>query len=163
VASIAGVRLVFVPRLALAPVVVEIGIGMLAAGIVLLLTWLGERLPLAADLEAEFRRLLGRLTLGEICVVAVASGIGEEVLFRGALQPILGYVPASLLFGLVHTGPGRHFRLWTVFALIVGFLFGAVFEWRQSLLSVITAHALVNGVNLHRISRRPLAGGEEAV
>ncbi|HEY8741339.1 MAG TPA: CPBP family intramembrane glutamic endopeptidase [Candidatus Dormibacteraeota bacterium] len=36
-------------------------------------------------------------------VLALAAGIGEEILFRGALMPRLGNVPAALLFAVLHT------------------------------------------------------------
>jgi membrane protease YdiL (CAAX protease family) len=142
-----------VPEASFEAVAAEAGIGIAAAGIVLVLTTIGERLPITGDLEEEFRRILGHLEPGEICLLAIASGLGEEVLFRGALQPLLGYVLASILFGLVHTGPGRKFLPWTLFALGVGFFFGAVVMWRQCLLPVIVAHTVVNGVNLVRISQ----------
>ena len=44
----------------------------------------------ARDLHASFRDLLGPLTGREIVILAVGSSIGEELLFRGALQPLLG-------------------------------------------------------------------------
>ncbi|MBI1849768.1 MAG: CPBP family intramembrane metalloprotease [Planctomycetes bacterium] len=143
----------FVPALTVSSIACEVGVGAAAAGVILGLTSLAGRFPIMEELEAEFARILGRLAFGEVCLLAVASGIGEEVLFRGALQPIVGYVPASLLFGCVHTGPDRRFFAWTLFALGVGFAFGGVVMWRESLLAVITAHALVNGVSLFRISR----------
>ena len=130
----------------------EVGVGAAAAAVILGLTALAGRLPIMEGLEREFARILGRLAFGEVCLLAIASGLGEEILFRGALQPIMGYLPASLLFGFVHTGPDRRFFAWTVFALVVGLAFGGVVIWRESLLAVITAHALVNGVSLARIS-----------
>src|SRR5262245_10940273 len=44
----------------------------------------------ARDLHASFRDLLGPLTGREIVILALASSIGEELLFRGALLPWLG-------------------------------------------------------------------------
>jgi len=36
-------------------------------------------------------------------VLALAAGIGEEIIFRGAVQPRFGIVAASLLFAVMHT------------------------------------------------------------
>lgn len=61
----------------------------------------------AAALGEINELLLGNVdTIGEWLVLALASGIGEEILFRGALQPVLGIVPTSLLFAIVHVQYG---------------------------------------------------------
>ncbi len=41
-------------------------------------------------------------TLGEWIVVALGAGIGEEILFRGALQPVFGLWFTSILFAVAH-------------------------------------------------------------
>ena len=50
--------------------------------------------------------LSGFDTPGEWFVLAVASGLGEEVLFRGAVQPVFGLGITSLLFAIVHVQYG---------------------------------------------------------
>jgi hypothetical protein len=98
--------------------------------------------------------LLGRPGAGEIAVLAAASGIAEEAFFRGALQPRVGLVAASLVFGLVHFVPRREFLPWTGFSVAAGFLLGWLFESTGNLVAPIAAHALVNGVNLGLLVRR---------
>ena len=49
---------------------------------------------------------IGPLRPGQAWVLALASGIGEEALFRGALQPVVGLWLATLLFALAHFVPG---------------------------------------------------------
>jgi membrane protease YdiL (CAAX protease family) len=135
-----------------------LGIGMAAA--IVAVTWFcGRRFAWSRDLEGEFARLLGPLDSADIFTVALFSGVAEEVFFRGALQPHVGYVSASLLFGLFHIGPSRAFVGWTVFALAIGFLFGGIVALTGSLLPVIVAHFGVNFVNLHRITRRGAPDG----
>lgn len=56
-------------------------------------------------------------TLWEWLLLALAAGIGEELLFRGALQPVMGLVGTSLLFALVHVQYG-----YTPFMLVVVFI-----------------------------------------
>jgi membrane protease YdiL (CAAX protease family) len=64
-----------------------------------------------------------------------------------------------VLFALLHTGPGRHFRLWTVFAVLAGALFGGLMLWRGNLLAPVVGHVLVNGVNLRRLASGRLPPG----
>ncbi len=59
-----------------------------------------------------------------------------------------------LLFALLHSGPGRALRLWTLFAAAAGLLFGALMLWRGNLLAPVAAHFLVNCINLRGLGRR---------
>lgn len=45
-------------------------------------------------------------TVWEWLILAIAAGVGEELLFRGALQPVLGLGFTAVLFGLVHVQYG---------------------------------------------------------
>jgi uncharacterized protein len=130
-----------------------LGVG---AGLLLLGLWKGtERVfPLARELEERLGDLLGPLGRSEVIGLAVLSGFAEELFFRGAVQGTFGWLPATVLFALLHTGPGRAFRLWTLFALLAGFLFGGLMELRGNLLGPIVAHVLVNAVNLWRLASR---------
>jgi membrane protease YdiL (CAAX protease family) len=107
----------------------------------------GERLAQA------LARSLGELSVPNALLLALASGLAEELLFRGALQPRVGWVWASLLFGLLHFVPRREFLPWTLFAVGAGFLFGALFEQRGNLVAPVVAHVLVNAVNLPLLIR----------
>jgi membrane protease YdiL (CAAX protease family) len=132
----------------------DLGIG-LAAGLLLLGAWSGaERtFPLARDLEARLAGALGPVTGSEAVGLALLSGFAEELFFRGAVQGALGWTAATLLFGLLHSGPGKAFRLWTLFALIAGALMGGIMAWRGNLLGPVAGHFLVNAVNLRRLAR----------
>ena len=56
----------------------------------LLFSWFGaRRWPWAQRLEATFRAALGPLGTREVLALALLSGVCEEILFRGALQPAL--------------------------------------------------------------------------
>lgn len=85
---------------------------------------------------------------GDLVLVSVFSGVGEEALFRGALQPVLGLVATSILFGLLHIGPDRRYLVWTLWAIGAGFLFGFLYEWTGGLLAPISAHVLHNAATL---------------
>jgi len=83
---------------------------------------LGERLTpdLSRQVGAASQRLFGQLSnpLG-IATIALAAGICEEALFRGALQPRLGLIWTALLFAVVHTEYGLSLDAMAVFVLAI--------------------------------------------
>lgn len=124
---------------------------LVAVGTVALSAALVRRFAWARELHLGFRETLGPLRGRHILVVALASGIGEEIFFRGALQPSIGWVAASVIFGIVHVGPSKRFWPWTVWALVFGFVVGALFEATGSIVGPIVAHVWINHENLHHI------------
>jgi CAAX protease family protein len=115
----------------------------------------------ARRLETEFARILGPLSTGQVAVIALASSIAEEAFFRGAMQPTLGLVLTSLIFGCLHIGPSRTFISWTVMATLMGFVLGLAYIWTATLLVPILCHLLINAINLHRISLKARSGPPE--
>jgi membrane protease YdiL (CAAX protease family) len=133
----------------------DLALGLAAAGLLLALWAAGRaRLAQARELEEQLARLLGGLSRSEALALAVLSGFSEELFFRGAVQGAVGWLLASLLFALLHSGPGPSFRLWALFAGIAGALFGALMAWRGNLLAPVVAHAVVNAVNLVHLAGR---------
>jgi len=64
--------------------------------------------------------LLGNFdTVWEWLLLAAAAGLGEELFFRGALQPIFGIVPTSLIFAISHVQYGLSPATLVVFLLSV--------------------------------------------
>lgn len=136
--------------------------------LVLLTRALQERYAWARALHNEFHDLLGPLSEREIFLLAAASAIGEECLFRGALLLhlkalvpgvggyLLGVFGSALVFTLLHIGPGARFLPWTASALIMGLLLGVVFVAMGDLMSVIAIHFTVNLLNLKDIVRRQI-------
>jgi membrane protease YdiL (CAAX protease family) len=102
----------------------------------------------ARELHTSFRDLLGPLTNREILILALASSIGEELLFRGALLPWLGVWVQAIVFAALHIGPGRRFLPWTASALVLGVAFGWIAEWTGNLGGPIAAHFAINFLNL---------------
>ena len=123
---------------------------------------LSEGLTRFTDLGEALADTLGEslagISVADGILLAFASGIAEEMFFRGALQPAVGIVWASLLFGACHFLPRRELALWSVYAVAMGFALGALFEATGHLAAPIAAHVLVNAVNLPRLARRAEAG-----
>jgi membrane protease YdiL (CAAX protease family) len=133
--------------------IVDLGLG-LGAGLLLLVLWEGVRRWVAAarELEDALAALLTGLPREEALALAFLSGFAEELFFRGAMQGSFGVVVTTLLFAMLHRGPGPAFRIWPWFALLAGALFGGLQLWRGNLLAPVAAHILVNAVGLWRFS-----------
>ena len=99
-------------------------------------------------LAEELARLLGPVPLGRAWLFAAASGLAEEAFFRGALQPRVGWLGATLIFAAAHFVPAPKLWSWSLFALAAGALFGGLFAATGDLLAPLLAHVLVNGLNL---------------
>lgn len=150
---------------AIAAHLVSLGLGLVLAVLVATATRVLVRTRSWASALHEDLRPFARALGGEaVIVVALASAIGEETLFRGALQPWIGLVASSVLFGVLHQMRGRSRVAWWLFATLVGLAFGAIFRFTGSLLGAIVAHATINAVNLrfliaHDPQRMPSLGG----
>jgi len=106
----------------------------------------------ARDLHASFRDLLGQLSGREIVILALASSIGEELLFRGALLPWIGVWWQAVVFALLHVGrPGHRFIPWTISAFVLGVAFGWLAVATHNLGGPIAAHFAINFLNLRYI------------
>lgn len=117
------------------------------------------------ELEATFRRILGPHDLGAVAFYALASGISEELFFRGALQPalirvfgseMLGLLVATIAFTAAHVPMERGLRFWPAFVFVLGLFLGAVTLACGNVLPAVLCHATINFVNLRRITR-PIA------
>jgi hypothetical protein len=130
-------------------------VGLSAAGglgvsllIVVLTRLLVPRVSWASRLQQDMRPFAHGLSNARILVIACCSSVGEELLFRGLLQPWLGVILSSMVFGLVHQMPGPSRWVWVSFATLMGALLGSLFAATGSLVGPLLAHAIVNAANL---------------
>ena len=126
-------------------------------------TRFGPITRLVAFVEERIAPLFAGCRPAELALVALAAGVGEELLFRGVLQPALAaHVPpgwavlaVGLLFGAVHWLTPTYALL----AGLVGTYLGALYAASGNLLAPIVAHALYDFVALvvlTRVKPRPL-------
>ncbi|KYF84109.1 CPBP family intramembrane glutamic endopeptidase [Sorangium sp. So ce119] len=120
----------------------------LAAGVVVMTRVAVARFDWARRLHADLRPVARELSLGQILLLAGLSSLGEELLFRGLLTPLLGVSLSALVFGLVHQMRGPSRWVWVGWAVAVGAGLGAIFAATGSLVGPLLSHALVNAVNL---------------
>jgi membrane protease YdiL (CAAX protease family) len=122
-------------------------------------TWAPLR-KIMHELDASLLPLFRHCSTLELALIALAAGIGEEVLFRGAIQggvtrlatPTVGLLVASMLFGLAHLIT----RTYAALAALVGIYLGGLFLLFGNLLVPIVVHATYDFVALsYWIHSRP--------
>jgi membrane protease YdiL (CAAX protease family) len=111
-----------------------------------------HRFEWARSLHREFRALLSPLTDPEIVILALASSVGEEIFFRGALMPVIGIWVSSAVFALLHIGPRVRYLPWTIGSFVAGVLFCALYRWSGDLTGPVLAHFTVNFLNLRHVA-----------
>jgi membrane protease YdiL (CAAX protease family) len=115
--------------------------------------WAVRRFRWAGALHLEFQALLGPLPDVDILALALLSAVVEECFFRGAMQPTLGLIATSLIFGLMHFPVTRRFVPWTLQATTLGFALGGMFWLTGELAAPLAAHFAINYQNLHYVRR----------
>jgi uncharacterized protein len=109
---------------------------------------LSESLDEVVDqMTAQVQNPIGAIVLG------ASAGIGEEAVFRGALQPRLGIIIPSLLFMMLH-GPQYGFNLALLGLFGVSIILGLVRKHVNTTAAMIT-HALFNAVQVLALSSMP--------
>lgn len=89
-------------------------------------------------------------------LLALASGVGEEVFFRGALQNALfggwlGVLLQALLFTVLHPVPDRRAWAYPLFIFCGGLMFGTAYLLTGSLVPGILAHYLHNARGFYQL------------
>ncbi len=81
-----------------------------------------------------------------IILVSLCAGIGEEIFFRAALQPIIGIWPTAIIFVILHgyINP-RNWRIsiYGFFMIIIMLGIGYLYE-TVGLISVMVAHTVID-------------------
>ena len=117
-----------------------------------LILWLIRGLRPLSDLEKWQRHMVHGWTVTDAAAVAVFSGLAEEALVRGLLQPVIGLLPAAAVFAVLHIVPDRRLWLWPVVALILGLVLGGVYEL-GGYPAAAAAHIAINALSLTRLRR----------
>src|SRR5699024_13327 len=88
-------------------------------------------------------RIFKNRSVSHIFIIALIVAISEELLFRGVIQTVFGYLIASTLFALVHV---RYLKkpVLLVSVLLISFYLGYLYKITGNLFVTITAHFLVD-------------------
>ena len=77
----------------------------LSAGIIfgLLMIWLTE-LPYFEEALSKYKNLLSgfKITRFHVIFLSICAGVGEEIFFRAAMQPLFGIVITAIIFVAIH-------------------------------------------------------------
>lgn len=122
--------------------------GIVAGLLARLLVGMKFMLPVRTKYERLFENV--DLNTSEIWFISFCAGVGEELLFRGAIQPFLGIPLTSALFVGIHgyLNP-LNWRL-SIYGVLMTIII-AVMGWMAQtigLLSAIAAHVLIDVVLL---------------
>ena len=113
--------------------------------------------------EGQLLPFLAPLTTWQMLGVALSAGAGEELLFRGAMQPALGLIPTAIIFGLAHIGAlvKRETLPYFLYTLFWGLVFGWLYDLLRMLWPLIVMHAGFDfAIVLYlRSSWRPMRAG----
>ena len=101
------------------------------------LFWMPDMQRLWKTVLAPFTSTLGA---ADIVVIALLSGVSEELFFRGVLLPEIGLVASSLIFGLLHALN----RVYAVWAVLTGTGFGLLALYGGTLVTPVAAHVTYN-------------------
>ncbi|MDZ7757073.1 MAG: CPBP family intramembrane glutamic endopeptidase [Rhodohalobacter sp.] len=141
-------------------ITVQIAIG-ISAGIAaaLVVMYLSSRSPIADVLDdfALFRVIANtKFSPFDRVQISLFAGAGEEILFRGAIQPILGIWITSIIFIAIH----GYFKFKSAGHILFGLMLfslsmmlGFLYEF-SGLISAMAAHAIYDLVMLEWAKRR---------
>jgi membrane protease YdiL (CAAX protease family) len=117
--------------------------------------------PLLSKVNTTYANLLGRFNLNwsEITFVSLCAGVGEELLFRGAIQPFMGIPLTSVLFVAIHgyLSP-KNWRL-SIYGIYMSIAIAVLgyFTVKFGLLAAIIGHTVIDIYLLHYLQKN--AGG----
>jgi membrane protease YdiL (CAAX protease family) len=145
-------------RLGYGPVSVkQLGVVVLFIGMALALSVAAD--AVFAELQPDLYRKIGELSDSLFnpvglspfsavlfgLLIGVGAGLGEETLFRGAVQPVLGILPTSVLFASMHVQYGPSLLLGYVFLLSIGL---GLLRKRINTTASFLAHAGYNSLGI---------------
>ncbi len=121
----------------------QVGPGFLAGTIFAWIVWrAGRNRTATRQIVALLAKTLdlNKIRFHHVVILSLLAGFPEEILFRGAVQPSVGIVLASLIFGALHGIT----RLYFVYATVAALMLGLLFSVTGSLWAPIAAHIAID-------------------
>lgn len=131
-------------------------VGVLSGMAVALLAWQLINIPYLSATRDFFKQIITGLKMNtvQIVFVSLCAGIGEELLFRGAIQPVAGIWITSVIFVAVHGYLNPYnlkISLYGVFMTFSIVYIGYLTE-RFGILSSMVAHSIIDIYLLQKLS-----------
>jgi len=119
--------------------------------------WQIVELPLLQKTKAFFTNIIRplELTTLEIIFISICAGVGEELFFRGVLQPVLGIWVTAILFVLLHgylnpfNIPMTYYGIYMV--VVIGVM--GLFTENFGIVTAMIAHTVIDYILLVELSR----------
>jgi membrane protease YdiL (CAAX protease family) len=96
-------------------------------------------------IEQDISPLFKNIHIWGIGLIAIFSGVSEEIFFRGVLQSQIGLFLSSIIFGCVHIWKATAI-LYGIYAAIIGLYFGVLYTLTGNLWVPVIAHITNNFV-----------------
>jgi len=133
----------------------QLGLGVVGGFVLSGITWLMGQWKYLDDVNFDYTLRLGifNFSFQEILFLSFCAGVGEEIVFRGMIQPWLGILTTSFMFIALHGYLSYSSWPKVIFGLIlfaVGTLLGILGAY-VGLLAAIVAHILYDIVAFQRI------------
>lgn len=123
-------------------------LAIVAAGVVLFCFL--KFIPMKYMYDPNVRTIADSFSLKFLAIYFVPNAFYEELIFRGALQPVMGLLPATLVFTLVHFSYYKRPVL-MVEVFLQGLILAVLFEVTDSLWVTTLAHAIFNTAQTYLI------------
>ncbi|GAB4415389.1 MAG: hypothetical protein Kow00106_10780 [Anaerolineae bacterium] len=131
----------------------DVTLGALVGALFTVVAWhIFQEVPSLRRIERLLMSLLDMpaLRFHHALLFGLLAGIPEEILFRGAMQPAWGLLPASVIFGALHAISFAYF----CYATSAGLLLGALAQWFGGLWAPIAAHTVIDVLMFLLLMRR---------
>jgi len=119
--------------------------------------WLIIRSPLLRNVRTKYSSLIRdmRLSPWQMLYISLCAGIGEEIFFRGVLQPLMGIWITAIIFVGIHGY--LNFMNWRLF-IYGAFMTGVIaiigfFAEYFGLYTAMISHAAIDMVLLYQMSK----------
>ena len=144
------------------PYYIQIPVGLLFGFISAKAAWAIVEQPFLKEVKNLFSGIFRRMDLGPmgILFISACAGIGEEILFRGAIQPMLGVWTTAMLFVFLH-GYINPFNLpLSVYGIYMTVVIGVIgmMALHLGIISAIMAHFVIDYVLLLRLTEEKEEG-----
>jgi len=140
-----------------APFWQQVAIGIALGGVSGIIAQKIIELPFMNKVNSQYASLLGHFNLNwnEIIFIAMCAGVGEELLFRGALQPLMGIILTALVFVAIHgyLNP-RNWRVSVYGIAMTGVIIAIGYSALYfGLISAMIAHMVIDIYLLHKLQK----------